>query len=115
MSEKQTQKEQQTWAFHRNINSLGIVTTLIALISMFMVPLGLAWYVDIDFSIGNALLASTSLLAIYFPIAVAENISFYSVLGAGGMYQGSITANILNLKVPVIVSSQIIECIEPWT
>lgn len=115
MSEKQTQKERQTWAFHRNINSLGIVTTLIALISMFMVPLGLAWYFDIDFSIGNALLASTSLLAIYFPMAVAENISFYSVLGAGGMYLGSITGNILNLKLPVVVSAQKIVGVEPGT
>src|SRR5699024_12223686 len=104
MSEKHTQKERQTWAFHQNINYLGIITTLIALISMFMVPLGLAWYFDIDFSIGKALLASTSLLAIYFPMAVAENISFFSVLGADGMYLGSITGNILYLLLSVVVS-----------
>src|SRR5699024_460404 len=115
MSEKHTQKERQTWAFHQNINYLGIITTLIALISMFMVPLGLAWYFDIDFSIGKALLASTSLLAIYFPMAVAENISFYSVLGAGGMYLGSITGYILNLKLLLVVSAQKIVDVEPGT
>lgn len=115
MNEKQEQKEKQTWAFHHKINNLGIVTTLIALIAMFSVPLGIAWYFEIDFSLTDALLASTSLLAIYVPMVVAENISFYSVLGAGGMYLSSITGNILNMKLPVVVSAQKIVGVEPGT
>src|SRR5699024_12532212 len=55
------------------------------------------------------------LSAICFPMAVAENISFYSVLGAGRMYLGSITRNILNLKLPVVVSAQKIVDVEPGT
>ncbi len=113
--EKQTKKEKQAWAFHNQINFLGIITTLIALVAMFMVPLGIAWYFDVEFSYRNAILASTSLLAIYVPMAVAENISFYSVLGAGGMYLSSITGNILNLKLPVVVSAQKIVGVEPGT
>lgn len=114
MDEKQRQEE-QTWAFHRSINNLGIVTTLIALASMFMVPLGIAWYFDLEFNIWEAFLASTSLLAIYVPMAVAENISFYPVLGAGGMYLSSITGNILNMKLPVVISAQKIVGVEPGT
>lgn len=113
--QKQTENEKQTWAFHNSINYLGIITTLIALIAMFMVPLGIAWYFNIDFDFGNALIASTSLLAIYVPMAIAENISFYSILGAGGMYLSSITGNILNLKLPVVVSAQKIVGVEPGT
>lgn len=115
MNDQQTQAEQQRWAFHNEINTLGIVTSIIALISMFAVPLGIAWYFDIDFNIWDALLASTGLIAIYLPTAVAENISFYSVLGAGGMYLSSITGNILNMKLPVVVSAQKIVDVEPGT
>lgn len=115
MNHQKGKSEEQIWAFHNRINYLGIVTTFIALVAMFMVPLGIAWYYNIEFSISNALLASTSLLAIYLPMAIAENISFYSVLGAGGMYLGSITGNILNLKLPVVVSAQKIVGVEPST
>lgn len=115
MNEEQTQEEKQTWAFHHSINNLGIVTTIITLVAMFSVPLGIAWYFDIEFSIMDALFAGTSLLAIYVPMAVAENISFYSVLGAGGMYLSSITGNILNMKLPVVVSAQKIVGVEPGT
>lgn len=115
MSNKQKQEEKQTWAFHHSINNLGIITTIIALVAMFSVPLGIVWYFDIDFNIMDALFASTSLLAIYVPMAVAENISFYSVLGAGGMYLSSITGNILNVKLPVVVSAQKIVGVEPGT
>lgn len=115
MNDQQTQAEQQRWAFHNEINTLGIVTSIIALISMFAVPLGIARYFDIDFNIWDALLASTGLIAIYLPTAVAENISFYSVLGAGGMYLSSITGNILNMKLPVVVSAQKIVDVEPGT
>jgi len=115
MNDEQTQAERQRWAFHNHINRLGIVTSIIALIAMFAVPLGIAWYFGIDFSIVDALLASTSLIAIYLPTAIAENISFYSVLGAGGMYLSSITGNILNMKLPVVVSAQKIVDAEPGT
>ena len=114
-NEKKLNQEERAWAFHNSINYLGIITTLIALIAMFMVPLGIAWYYDVEFSFRKAFLASTSLLAIYVPMAVAENISFYSVLGAGGMYLSSITGNILNLKLPVVVSAQKIVGVEPGT
>ena len=114
-NKKKLNQEERAWAFHNSINYLGIITTLIALIAMFMVPLGIAWYYEVEFSFRKAFLASTSLLAIYVPMAVAENISFYSVLGAGGMYLSSITGNILNLKLPVVVSAQKIVGVEPGT
>jgi len=115
MNDEQTQAESQRWDFHNHINRLGIITSIIALLAMLAVPLGIAWIFGIDFSIGDALLASTSLIAIYLPTAVAENISFYSVLGAGGMYLSSITGNILNMKLPVVVSAQKIVDAEPGT
>jgi len=115
MNDEQTQAESQRWDFHNHINRLGIITSIIALLAMLAVPLGIAWIFGIEFSIGDALIASTSLIAIYLPTAVAENISFYSVLGAGGMYLSSITGNILNMKLPVVVSAQKIVDAEPGT
>lgn len=41
MNDKQIQAEEQRWAFHNHINTLGIVTSIIALLSMFAVPLGI--------------------------------------------------------------------------
>lgn len=113
MNDKQIQAEEQRWAFHNHINTLGIVTSIIALLSMFAVPLGIAGYFDINFSIVDAMIGSTSLIAIYLPTAFAENISYYSVFGAGGMYLSSITGNILNMKLPVVVSAQKIVGVEP--
>lgn len=111
----QDKKNQQSLKFHDEINNLGRLTSLIALLAMFMVPLGTAFYFGINLNIGEALAASASLIAIFLPMAVAENLSYYPILGAGGMYLSSITGNILNMKLPVVVAGQKIVGVEPGT
>lgn len=101
--------------FSKEVNSLGRITSIVALIAMFAVPLGVAYFFDIDFSISDAIAASGSLIAIFLPTAVVENLSFYNVLGAGGMYLCSITGNVTNLKMPVTIAGQKIAGVEPGT
>ncbi|AMC00017.1 hypothetical protein AWM75_00945 [Aerococcus urinaehominis] len=102
-------------AFSKEINLLGRVTSIIALIAMFSVPLVTAYAFKIELSFSELMAASAGLVAIYLPTAVVENLSFYSVLGAGGMYLSSITGNITNMKLPVTVAGQKIAGAEPGT
>lgn len=101
--------------FSRDINLLGVLSSIIILISMFAIPFGTALYFGIDFNLTQAFASALPLIAIFLPTAVAENISFYPVLGAGGMYLGSITGNVLNLKLPVAIAGQKIAGVEPGT
>lgn len=80
---------------------------------MFLVPIGTAWYFGVEFNLANAFAASTSLIAVFLPTAVVENLSFYPMLGAGGMYLSSITGNITNMKIPVTVAGQQVADVEP--
>lgn len=99
--------------FTNEVNILGRITSIIALIAMYAVPLGIASYFKIYFSIKKAIIASSSLIAIFLPTAIVENLSFYNIFGAGGMYLSSITGNITNMKMPVTVAGQKIAGVEP--
>ena len=57
--------------------------------------------------------ASIGLIATFLPTAIVENISYYPVFGAGAMYLSSITGNILNMKLPAVVSGHQIAKVEP--
>ncbi|MDK6233785.1 hypothetical protein ACX3VT_07915 [Aerococcus sanguinicola] len=101
--------------YSREINRLGRITSVIALMGMFMVPLGTAYWLGVGLDFGKALVAASGLIAIFLPTAVVENVSFYPILGAGAMYLSSITGNITNLKIPVTVAGQKIAGVEPGT
>ncbi len=107
--------DEQSVAFTDSINRLGRITSLIALVFMFMVPLGTMWYFDIEVDFGAALAASSGLITIFLPMAVIENISYYPIMGAGGIYLASVTGNVLNMKLPSVISGQKIAEVEPGT
>ena len=109
------QEHEKSVKFTKEVNILGRITSIIALIAMYAVPLGVAAIFKIDFSITKALAASSSLIAIFLPTAVVENLSFYNIFGAGGMYLSSITGNITNMKMPVTVAGQKIAGVESGT
>ncbi len=115
MTEKTNKELEASMRFSNEINSLGRITSIIALIAMFSVPIGTAYYYGVGLDFGKALAASSSLIAIFLPTAVVENLSFYQVFGAGAMYLGSITGNITNMKLPVTISGQKIMGVEPGT
>lgn len=108
-------KEKQSQNFSKSINRLGRITSIIALIAMFLVPYGTAYYFGVELSLVEGFAAASSLLAIFIPMAVVENVSYYPILGSGGMYLSSITGNITNLKLPAVVTGQQIAGVEPGT
>lgn len=99
--------------FSRRINRLGRWTSVIALFFMLLVPFGTAYYYGTDFKFSEVFAASIGLIATFLPTAVVENISYYPVFGAGAMYLSSITGNILNMKLPAVVSGHKIANVEP--
>lgn len=101
--------------FSKEVNRLGKIASIISLLAMFMVPIGTAMYFGVNIDIASVFAAASSLIAVFLPTAVVENLSFYPVLGAGGMYLGSITGNVTNMKIPVTVAGQKIAGVEPGT
>lgn len=99
--------------FSRRINRLGRITSIIALFFMILVPFGTAYYYGTEFKFSEVFAASIGLIATFLPTAIVENISYYPVFGAGAMYLSSITGNILNMKLPAVVSGHQIAKVEP--
>lgn len=106
-------KDQLSLEYDKSINRLGRITSIIALTFMLFVPLGTMIYFNLDISISEVFLASSSLIIMFLPMAVVENISYYTVIGAGGMYLSSITGNILNMKLPCAISGMKIAGVDP--
>lgn len=101
--------------FSKRIHSLGRWTSVIALFFMVLIPLGTAYYYGVALQFTQIFAASIGLIATFLPTAVVENISYYPVFGAGAMYLSSISGNVLNMKLPAVVSGQKIAEVEPGT
>lgn len=99
--------------FDKSINKLGRYTSVIALAFMLSIPLITQIYYGLDISISDVLVASSGLIAMFLPMAVVENISYYQVIGAGGIYLSSITGNVLNMKLPCAIAGMKIANVEP--
>lgn len=102
-------------AFDDRINFLGRYTSIIALIGMFAVPtvVTLAYHIPVNYS--EMLAVGSGLIAMFLPVAVIENISYYPIIGAGGVYLSCITGNIMNMKLPCALSGMKIANVEPGT
>jgi hypothetical protein len=100
-------------AFDNKINFLGRWTSVIALLAMFAVPVVVTLSNGIQVDWASALPIAGSLIAMFAPMAIVENISYYAVLGAGGVYLSCITGNIMNMKLPCALSGMRIAQVEP--
>jgi len=99
--------------YDSEIYILGRVTSLIALALMFGVPFLITTKFGVPVNAGETISALVSLLAIFGPSAVIENISYYAIIGAGAVYLCSITGNIMTMKLPVAISGMKIAGVEP--
>jgi len=99
--------------FDEKINNLGRITSIIALIGMFSIPVVVTLIYKIDVNISEAVAIGGSLIAMFAPMAIIENISYYAVIGAGGVYLSCITGNIMNMKLPCALSGMKIASVEP--
>lgn len=101
--------------FDKSINRLGRYTSIIALLCILAVPFVAQIYFDLDINFRDVLVASSGLIAMFLPMAVVENISYYQIIGAGSIYLCSITGNVLNLKLPCAIAGMKIAGVEPGT
>lgn len=103
----------QDYAFSDRINFLGRYTSIIALLAMFSIPIIVSVFFSIEVDFGGMLAVGGSLIAMFAPMAIVENISYYPVMGAGGVYLSCITGNIMNMKLPCALSGMKIADVEP--
>lgn len=108
-------EERLSKEFDKSINRLGRYTSIIALAFLLSVPFITQIYFGLDINFGDVLVASSGLIAMFLPMAVVENISYYQIIGAGGIYLSSITGNILNMKLPCAIAGMKIAGVEPGT
>jgi hypothetical protein len=106
---------EKSLAFDNSINMLGRVTSIISLVLMISVPLIITLSYKIDVAVGEILAAAGGLIAMFAPMAVVENISYYPIIGAGGVYLSCITGNIMNMKLPSALSGMKLAGVEPGT
>ena len=99
--------------FDNKINTLGRWTSVIALLGMFAVPVVVTIVNGIEVEWASALPIAGSLIAMFAPMAIVENISYYAIMGAGGVYLSCITGNIMNMKLPCALSGMKIAEVEP--
>lgn len=101
-------------AFDEKINFLGRYTSIIALAGMFSIPIVITIVYGIKVNLSEVLAVGSSLVAMFAPMAIVENIiSYYAVIGAGGVYLSCITGNIMNMKLPCALSGMKIANVEP--
>jgi hypothetical protein len=100
-------------AFDNRINSLGRITSVISLALMLSVPLIVTIVFKISVDVGEIARTAGGLIAMFAPMAVVENISYYPILGAGGVYLSCITGNIMNMKLPSALSGMKLANVEP--
>lgn len=99
--------------FDASINRLGRVTSIIMLFLMFMVPFGITMAYGIKVQWSEVSMVAFGLIAMFAPMAVVENISYYPIMGAGGVYLSCITGNIMNMKLPSALSGMKLAGVEP--
>ena len=104
---------EQALAFDNAINSLGRITSVISLLLMLSVPFVISTYYKISVNVGEIITVASGLIAMFAPMAVVENISYYPIIGAGGVYLSCITGNIMNMKLPSALSGMKLAGVEP--
>ena len=109
----QNNEQETSLAFDNAINNLGRITSVISLALMIAVPLIVTIVYQIELNTGEILAVAGGLIAMFAPMAVVENISYYPIIGAGGVYLSCITGNIMNMKLPSALSGMKLAGVEP--
>jgi hypothetical protein len=113
MNQDNTIQMSEDQAFDNKINFMGRWTSVIALVAMFAVPALVTMAFGIKINWVEALPIAGGLIAMFAPMAIVENISYYAIIGAGGVYLSCITGNIMNMKLPCALSGMKIAEVEP--
>ena len=100
-------------AYFNEIHRFGRISTTIAIVLMFMVPLGTMLYFGVEVNWQATFAAAAQLCVVFIPVQLTEVLSFTPLLGAGGTYLSFVTGNVMNMKLPAATSAQRLLNVDP--
>jgi len=92
-------------SFDKKVHGFGRISTVILILSLIAVPvmMSLIWKVGVD--IGGTAAALMGVFILMFIIGTIEFFSYPPIIGPGATYLAFTTGNIINMKLPIAVSS----------
>lgn len=94
----------QKRSYMDSVHLIGRLGSLGALLIMLGIPTVVSLYYGLPPNIGEIILVSLGLIALFVPLAVSEVISYMPILGSAS-YITFITGNVMNLKLPVALNA----------
>jgi len=90
----------QEKAYIDKVHLWGKISSITSLVVMLAVPLAISIHFNAWPAATTVFKGLLSILALFYPTAVIEVLTYSPVLGAGGTYLSFVTGNISNLKLP---------------
>ncbi len=87
-------------SYDRKVHRIGRITILTCILLALSVPVMVAVFFGIIPPFKALISGIITVSSFMIPLSIAEILSFYPILGAGGLYISYTTGNISNLKVP---------------
>lgn len=101
-----TEKSENFDEYDNKVHSIGRITTLLALITMFLPVIGICIRYGVGVNWGEAFAATMGIWAAFGLNGIVEPFTFAPMLGAGATYIAFTTGNVGQMKVPCVVNSQ---------
>lgn len=101
-----TEKSETFDAYDLKVHRIGRVTTFLALVTMFLPVIGIAYAYAVDVNWSETFAATLGIWAAFGLNGIVEPFTFAPMLGAGATYIAFTTGNVGQMKVPCVVNSQ---------
>ncbi len=101
--------------YNKSVNNLGRITVLICVMAFVFPVFAISIIKGIEVPMAQFLAVAMPLLLTFAPSAIAENLSYAPIIGAGGLYVGCITGNLGNMKIPAALNAMSLIDEEPGT
>ncbi len=99
--------------FNSRIHAFGRISIVISLVLFFLPAVGLSVIYEVPIHWGDFGKALAPVFTLFFPIAVAELVTYYPIIGGGAAYLVFITGNLTSMKIPATISGMKIAKVEP--
>lgn len=92
--------------YEKSIHRVGRIGVIIGIVFMMGIPAVICQYYHVwPKGIGEVLMVSSGLLAVFVPTNIAEVLGYTPMLGSSA-YITFLTGNVMNLKIPVVINAQ---------
>lgn len=98
--------KKQANSYNNKVHTVGIVSSLLIIIALFIVPLGAQIIFGQTVEWGPTFKAMGAAALVFGPVAIIEFLSYLPIIGAGGQYLSFTTGNVMNMKIPAAASGR---------